>query len=481
MNAKNAYIVFTDLKGFSKLSEPEIKVFYNDILSDLSKEILSLKKNSLVWNTWGDALIAIFEDECQVLELVFKYRDFFKNYNFKDKNIKNLFPRIACHFGRFDIYDDPLLDNKTNALGKNINTSARIEPITRPNEIYVTEEFKSQIESSPVSEDFKVMFDELGEIPLAKNFGSHNLYRLRKENEDKKIIDRILKQDLSTMLPEAEEMAEVDNRIIQHLLSSPSLEALKKNLDLSKLVSGEVLNENYLLETAKVCKDFGLFSEALKIIEKLKKQTRDVDGVDIVLFKYKKELMKLETNCLTRLGRYQEASNLIYGVWQLDDMDSDTLSMLAAQYKRRALFDGNNQLFGKEDINSNLLKRSQSLYIEAFRLDSENYYPAINIAYLYKIIGGIESGKGVKLADYIQFTWKELEGDDWWIDSTRLECEIIMGDYESLDEKFEDIVKKHQPNYFEKKATRMQIELFSKFVETNQVLENILNLLSIDN
>ena len=137
MNAKNAYIVFTDLKGFSKLSEPEIRVFYNDILSDLSKNIIHLKENALVWNTWGDALVAIFEDEEKVIELVFKYRDFFKNYNFKEKNIKELYPRIACHFGRFDIYKDPLLDGKINALGKNINTSARIEPVTRPKEIYV--------------------------------------------------------------------------------------------------------------------------------------------------------------------------------------------------------------------------------------------------------------------------------------------------------------------------------------------------------
>lgn len=53
MNAKNAYIVFTDLKGFSKLSEPEIKIFYNEILQELAGKIIHLKKDALVWNTWG--------------------------------------------------------------------------------------------------------------------------------------------------------------------------------------------------------------------------------------------------------------------------------------------------------------------------------------------------------------------------------------------------------------------------------------------
>lgn len=477
MNARNAYIVFTDLKGFSKLSEAEIKVFYNDVLLDLSKEIIHLKKDAIVWNTWGDALVAIFEGEEQVIELVFKYRDFFKNYNFKDKNIKELHPRIACHFGRFDIYKDPLLDGKINALGKNINTSARIEPITRPNEIYVTKEFKEQIEISPTIDDIDVGFDELGEIPLAKNFGSFNLYRLRRKNDSKKIIDRILEQDLFKMLPEAEKISDDDSKNITHFLASPSTEILLKNINLDKLLSDELSNENYLLKIANICKNFGLFDEALLIIEKLKRQTRDVDGVDIILFKYKKELMKLETNCLTRLGRYEEASNLIYGVFQLENKDSDTLSMLAAQYKRRALFDKNNKLVEYDNINTELLKRSLSLYIEAFRLNIEDYYPVINIAYLYRIMGGVEKGKGVKLADYIKSTWAWSKGSDWWIDTTLLECEIVMEDFENLDREFELLIEKHNPNYFEKKSTYTQLEIYSKIMGSNEILNNILNLL----
>ncbi len=480
MSAKNAYVIFTDLKGFSKLSEIEIQIFYNDVLSDLSKEIISLKESALVWNTWGDALVAIFEDENNAIDLVFKYRDFFRNYNFIEKNIKQLLPRIACHFGRFDIYEDPLLDNRKNALGTNINTSARIEPITRPNEIYVTKEFKENIERSPVFNNIDAEFDELGQIPLAKNFGSHNLFRLRRSAEDKKIIDRILEQDLSKMLPDAEEMGDSDKSLIDHLLNSPSLEIFTSALQLDRWTSDEKFNENFLFAIAKACKNFGLYEESLIIIQKIKEQTRNVDGVEIILFRYKKDLMKLETNCLTRLGRYEEASNLIYGVWQLESKDSDTLGMLAAQYKRRALFDENNQLKSGDDINSELLKRSLSLYIEAFRLNIEDYYPAINVAYLYKIIGGLEKGKGNKFAEYIISTWKNESGNDWWIDTTLLECDIVSDDFENLDVKFEEIIQKHSPNYFERKSTYTQIELYSKLVESNEVIEKILNLLKGD-
>ncbi|MFA5454957.1 MAG: adenylate/guanylate cyclase domain-containing protein [Sulfurimonas sp.] len=475
MDAKNAYIVFTDLKGFSKLSEPEIRIFYSEVLPELASKIIHLKEESLVWNTWGDALVAIFEDETKIIELVFTYRDFFKNYDFKAKNINPIFPRIAGHFGRFEIIKDALLGGTNNAFGQNINTTARIEPITRPNEIYVTEDFKDRIEKSPNNID--INFDELGEIPLAKNFGTYNLFRLRKKDEDKKIIDRIVEQDLSKMLPEAEAISKDEIETLKYLANSPSIELFKKNLDLDKLISDEVINENYLLKNANLCKNFGLYEEALQIINKIKKQTRDIDGIDVVLYKYQKEVMKTETNCLTRLGKYDEASNLIYGVWQLNNKDSDTLSMLAAQYKRRALYTEKNILLDKENINSDLLKRALSLYIEAFRLDIEDYYPAINIAYLYKIIGGIEEGKGIKFANYISSTWKHEKSKDWWIDSTLLECEIISSDFFDLDKNFNEIIELHKPNYFQKKSTYTQIELYSHLVGRNEVIDKILNLL----
>jgi class 3 adenylate cyclase len=477
VSTKNAYIIFTDLKDFSKLEEPESKIFYKNILLDLSKEIIHLKKDALVWNTWGDALMAIFEDKNQIIELSFKYRDFFRDYNFKEKNIRNLSPRIACHFGEFDIFEDPLLEGNKNALGSNINTTARIEPITRPNEIYVTEDFKTRIKSEPIlNNNFHIEFDELGEIPLAKNFGSCNLYRLRKFDEKEKIIDRILKQDLSGILPEAKEVTKKQEGELKHLRSIPSVEILNKNLILNEVINNAYLNENYLFEIAKIYKEFGLYENSLQVIHKIKNKTQNIDNLNLALFKYKKDLMKLETNCLTRLGKYEYASNLIYGVWQLGNKDSDTLSMLAAQYKRRALTDNNNNVVDKNEINNTLLNRALNLYTEAFRLNIEDYYPAVNIAYLHKIIGGENEGKGNKLAQYIIDTWG-YKVNDWWLSSSILECEIIIGDFENLDKRFEESINKYSPTNFDKNSTLTQIELYKKLVGSTSTLEKIIKLL----
>lgn len=392
-------------------------------------------------------------------------------------NIRKLTPRIAGHFGRFDIFDDPLLGSK-NALGENINTTARIEPITRAGEIYVTDEFKEQIEKSPHRGiNTNIKFEEIGEIPLAKNFANHSIFRLMRKTEDSKIIERILKQNLSRMLPEAEPLTESDQENLDYYKASRNPNDLIKAIPFEKINSKEDFNENYLLEIAKICKDFGLYEYALTIIDKIESQQRDVDSVNIILYKYNINVMKLKTNCLTRVGRYEEASNLIYGVWQLNNKDADTLSMLAAQYKRRSLTNQDGNYCKQEEINIELLERALSLYIEAFRLNIDDYYPAINIAYLYIIKAGITKGQGTKLAQYVYATWKSVENKDWWLDTTLLECDLIQEDFENLDYKFEQIISTHNPSYFEKKVVHNQIEIFANFVTNNECIKKILNLL----
>lgn len=50
-------------------------------------------------------------------------------------------PRIAGHYGEVYIFEDPMLNNRKNAVGEHINRTARIEPVTFPGEIYITEDF----------------------------------------------------------------------------------------------------------------------------------------------------------------------------------------------------------------------------------------------------------------------------------------------------------------------------------------------------
>ena len=467
----NGYVIFSDLKGFSKLTEPEIRIFYKNLIPRLHNDIIDIVNKSLVRNTWGDAIVAVFENGKDATDFALVYRNFFRNFDFASLGISKLLPRIACHFGEFEFFDDPLLGNK-NILGTNINTTARIEPVTKAGEIFVTKPFKDAIKRLPEKIVY-VRFDEFGDIPLAKNFGKQEIFRMHKSDEKAQIVDRLLRIDLSWALPEAPEILNKEKDTIEFYKKCPGPEKL---LTLLGDESFEEKSGEFLLRIADICKKFGLYPRALEFIKLTEEWSMDVNGVRVHPYKYNHRLLTLKANCLTRIGMYEEAAEIVYGLWQAGLRNSDTLSMLAAQYKRRAIINGSE--IRRENLNIDLFIRAKDLYLEAFRINVEDYYPAINAAYLYKIIGGIEEGKGIKLSTYITSTWGDREGTEWWLDTTLAEAEIIQGDIEEAETKMAMAIEKHKPDYFQLKSVHEQIDLYSQLTNNVSNLKNILKMLA---
>lgn len=464
----NAYVVFSDLHGFSKLSEPEIRKLSSDVLQTVYDLVKAYITKAKVFNTWGDACFGIFENGSDAVSFCIEYRKAFQELNFSEIGIKPIKPRIAAHFGEFLVFYDKYL-SRDNAIGWIINTAARIEPITKVGEIFVTKQFKDNIESLPVKID-SICFDELGTLPIAKGFGEFELYKLRLKEEKKTILDRLIKRDISDLLPEPSGLTQEEIKSIEFLKAAPNRKIFKDNLAtiLSTSISDEAKRE-----IAKNCKDYGEFEEAIKLIESIESSKMKVDDFSLMPYKYNIEIAKLKANCLSRMGKYEDAASLVYGLWHMGQRDPDTLSMLAAQYKRKALFI--NGKIETDKANTELLNRSKDLYLEAFRLNISDYYPAINAAYLYKIIGGIEEGKGGKIAEYIIEQFSSTEHKDWWLASSLAECELVKNDYEEFVNKESENLKKYKPPIFEIVALKEQIQIFnayypndfvSKFIET---------------
>ncbi|MEI2397027.1 adenylate/guanylate cyclase domain-containing protein [Paenibacillus phytohabitans] len=466
----NGYVIFSDLKGFSKLSEPELRIFYKEVMPELSIQLKPLIDRASVWNTWGDAFVAVFEYGRDAVEISLLYRNLLRDYKYENVGIKKLIPRIAGHYGEFEYFQDTWLDRR-NVLGTNINTTARIEPITRPGEVFVTKQFKEAIEQLP-EKITRVAFDELGEIELAKNFGEREIFRLYSSDEPKQIIDRVLKTDLSWALPEPPIMTEEENKTIEFYKKAPSGDVLQRSIKQEHI---EGRSGQYIMELADICKEFGFYNEAIDLIRDAENYYLDVNDIKVYPFRHQKRLLKIKANCLTRVGGYEEAADIVYGLWQLGAKDSDTLSMLAAQYKRRALYE-EGELLSFDKVGLELLKRARDLYLEAFRLNIEDYYPAINVAYLYKIIGGMEAGRGTKLANYIIQAWSNKQGESWWMDATLAEAELLQDDFESALELLNIAIRRHNPSVFDKKATSEQLKIYAHF--TNK-LENVAPLLNI--
>lgn len=469
----NGYIVFSDLKGFSKLTEPELRLFFRNVLQDLSVELKPYLERATVWNTWGDAIVAVFDSGATAVDMLLTYRDFFKEYKYNKIGISSLSPRIAGHYGEFELFHDPLLGRK-NVIGTHVNTTARIEPITRPGEIFVTKQFKDAIDQ--LAEKLgHISFGELGNIELAKNFGEREIFRLYKKDESPQIIDRVLKTDLSWALPEPPAMTEDEIATIDFYKKAPDVQRFLQNLN------GENLENRsgfFILELADLCKSFGLYEKAIEYIQYAENHYLEINDIKVFPIRHQNKLIKLKANCLTRIGRFEEAADVVYGLWQMGLKDSDTLSMLAAQYKRRAIYGTDyKQEIVPEMVNVDLLNRAKDLYLEAFRLNIADYYPAINVAYLYKIIGGMEEGKGNKLASYIIQAWGSKQGEDWWIDTTLAEAELLQDDLEVAVRRMEEAISLHQPDAFQKKAVYEQVIIYSSFTGKTRALEPLFSKL----
>ncbi|MBF0131509.1 MAG: hypothetical protein HQL75_02850 [Magnetococcales bacterium] len=473
----NGYIVFSDLKGFSKLNEFQLRLYYQKFLPALSAKVEPWLEKAKVFNTWGDGLVAIFEDGVSTVNYLINYQEFMLMFDFVGHGIPRLVPRIGAHFGDLDYYDDPLI-HRTNAVGLHIHTAARIEPITRPGEIFVTEPFKDAIEQLPVAPG-GIGFDSLGQFPLAKGFGRMDLYRLRKANEKSLDIDRILTQNIANDLPEPEKMSLDEEHYLARFKKAPNVATFAEWVDQQRQGIAQNFSGEYLLEVGQLCLNFGCYATALELIDKLESWQLPASGALLYPYRTDARLLKLKANCLTRVGRYNDAANIVYGLWQRYPGDSDILSMLAGQYKRHALFGDGHATDGSETIdpgkiNGELLTRARDLYIEAFRRDMGSYYAAINVAYLYRILRGFQEGRGIKLAQHIIGTWEKQKGENWWVACTLAEAEVIQNDYEKASERLRYAVMTHHPTVFELDATRTQLRIYGQLIGAVREIETVI-------
>lgn len=487
MSTFNGFVIFTDIKGFSKIAAADrTKVygtFYQKILPAIADIIRPYQEDPdpmQAFNTWGDGMMAAFGNGEQAVRFMIDYRDFFRQFNFKALNIPQLTTRIAGHFGHFHLYNDPII-NQTNITGENVITSARIEPTTRPGEIYITQPFKDQaVTIHAIKTEFA--FDNLGQFDLAKGFGQCELYRLRKQSEAPQVIDRILRQNLDEHLPQPLPMTDAEQNKLRTIKNATDREMLESMFRHDPLLSApEQRSGAFLFHAAQVCKRCGLYAKALEYLNILDECTIMAHQIAINPYRYDIEVLKLKTDCLSRLRRYPEAANLIYGAWQMAPDDSNILSMLAAQYKRRALF-GERQEISQEQIDRPMLNRAKNLYLEAFRRNLDEYYPAINAAYLCKmcrVLGNQDNGLGSRLAQYIIKAWNtQQDPGNWWLAISLAEAELVLHDaFEESAAKIANLVSTLNPPWFEKQSTREQIEIYGQVTGQLDAVQSVLKVL----
>lgn len=169
-------LVFGDVKGFSKMRDDQVPLFVENVLGPLRAVMHAYDDDSLEFrNTWGDGLFLVFADVATAARCALELQATLAALPFKQVGLPDgLSLRIGCHLGPVFVMPDPVT-GRTGYFGGHVNKAARIEPITPPEEVYVSEAFAAHLALN--SDDY--LCEYVGDVASAKDYGRFRMYLLR--------------------------------------------------------------------------------------------------------------------------------------------------------------------------------------------------------------------------------------------------------------------------------------------------------------
>ena len=175
-------MLFADVRGYGTLSEGQIPVFIDSVLSRLAACCEEMKPAPAFRNTWGDGLFLAFEDIAVAARMAVRLQQSFRVIDLKKLKLPgHLTLRIGGHYGPVYEGKDPHL-KQANIFGTEITFAARIEPATPPGSIFVSEHFASILAASH-ADHFHC--DYVGQNSLTKDGPKVPLFSLRAREEKK--------------------------------------------------------------------------------------------------------------------------------------------------------------------------------------------------------------------------------------------------------------------------------------------------------
>jgi class 3 adenylate cyclase len=169
-------LLFADVKGFSTLGDEQLPGFTNHVLGTLA-EVLTRHGESVCYrNTWGDGIYAVLTGAVDAAACALDLQDAMASLDLRALDLpEHLALRLGAHLGPVFPVRDPVL-GADSFMGSHVSRTARIEPVTPPGAVFVTEPFAAALElaASPFTCDY------VGHMPAAKDFGRLRMYRLRR-------------------------------------------------------------------------------------------------------------------------------------------------------------------------------------------------------------------------------------------------------------------------------------------------------------
>jgi adenylate cyclase len=172
-------ILVIDFPDFSLLDDDTIPVFHEYVMRPVAEVMETHQEGRLYDNTWGDAIIAIFDRAVLAARFSLELQTRLAEVPYPELGMPpTLRPRIAGDFGRtwqgFDF-----VRKEITYYGLHVTRAARLEPVTPPGAIYVTQAFAAAL----AVEDKSLRCDYVGDLVTPKNFGVLSAYRLTSEQK----------------------------------------------------------------------------------------------------------------------------------------------------------------------------------------------------------------------------------------------------------------------------------------------------------
>jgi class 3 adenylate cyclase/tetratricopeptide (TPR) repeat protein len=169
-------ILFTDVVGFSRLTENDVEVYIRYFFGGIAERLEQAAHKPIIRNTWGDALFLVFDSVRDAGSFALEVRQLVNQTEWQKLGLsQSLQTRIGLHAGPVSLHEDPVT-NRLSCIGSHVNRAARIEPITEEGQIYASETFAA---IAAMEDHLPFACDYVGERQLAKKFGLTRLYLVR--------------------------------------------------------------------------------------------------------------------------------------------------------------------------------------------------------------------------------------------------------------------------------------------------------------
>lgn len=165
-STSNSTVVLGDLHKSTSSKISSIIPLLRTIDIDLDSQ------GALYTNTWGDAFVAVFDTAEKAVSFALKIRDNLRLHDWRSEDMRHTpLLRTALTSGQLNWVSYNNINDIKTPEGMPLVEVARIEPITNPGEVYVTNIVRE------LAGEMKFYFENIGQRSLPKDYGTLSLFR----------------------------------------------------------------------------------------------------------------------------------------------------------------------------------------------------------------------------------------------------------------------------------------------------------------